>query len=525
MPKAAKRRRPSFPSPGPVGPPGRFSHGLWLGPVGMAFLGGTLFTGLMYPTLVTAFSFPEEPVTRTAVALGGGGVFALLTFAYLFLWWMSYVSAVLPLAPHQSKREVLHLAWLYMRGNHGAAYQVMNGKKVETFTPHHRRGWQVVLLDSASAAVMHYMGQYDVLGPGVHFLSPRHSLVAFFDLREHRSLLKGNAKNSPTRGRTADGIPIAADLVVVCYLDDFHPDPRWQQEHRGPQGQKPPRSMEQAVEHLWLQVYREPAKVLRRRASFATPFFGHRASILKAFENLDPETVEKESTCAWWRVAEHTAAELWLKLVERYTLTELFPPGWEIAQDPDAPTGFERLQRAFQERLTQPYYWDDFQQRWQESPEFAHLLARGVRVRAAAISMVHLEDETLTEHNYHDPLPGILKARAEAIKNLSSQLEHKARVEIASQWMCRLHQTIQQNPELYALVQAFTEARDGQSPGGRAGSVDLSQTLSRSHLLALLDACLEAWYPLMNTPEQNRSEEFRALQTLRHRLRLEKERG
>jgi len=319
MPKAAKRRRPSFPSPGPVGPPGRFSHGLWLGPVGVAFLGGTLFTGLMYPALVTAFSFPETLAARIAVALGGGCVFALLGFAYLLLWWMSYVSAVLPLAPHQSKQEVLHLAWLYMRGRHGAAYQVMNGKKVETFTPHHRQGWQVVLLDSASAAVMHYMGQYDVLGPGVHFLSPRHSLVAFFDLREHRSLLKGNAKNSPTRGRTADGIPIAADLVVICYLDDFQPDPRWQQEHRGPRGQKPPRSMEQAVEHLWLQVYREPAKMLRRRASFATP---------------------------------HTAAELWLKLVERYTLTELFPPGWKIAQDPDAPTGFERLQRAFQERLT-----------------------------------------------------------------------------------------------------------------------------------------------------------------------------
>ncbi len=526
MLKPSKRRRLPLRPSGPLGPPGRFSHSLWLWPLVVLFVGAGVFTWVFYPTLDTAFSLPRNPSIRLFMALGVSFTSTLMGFVYLLLWWAYYVSAVLPLVSYQSKRLLIRLAWHYMQGRHGPAYQVMNGKKIETFTPHHRQGWQVVLLDSASAAVVHYMGQYDVLGPGVHFLSPHHTLVAFFDLREHRTILKGKTKNSPTRGRTADGIPISADLAVVCYLDDFHPDPRWKHGPKGPRGEKPPKALDQAAEDFWLRVYQEPAKVLRRHATFVTPFFGHRLSILKAFENLDPETLSEEATCTWWQVAEHTATELWLKLVERYTLSELFPPSWKIpqrdAQDASFQTGYERLRRVFQERLTQPYYWDDQQQRWLESPEFFHLLEHGVRVRAASISMVYLEDEALTEHTYIDPLQDIIHSRQQALTKLASQLERKAQVEAASQWMRLLQQTIHQHPELHALVQAFTDGHEGQGNGGRAHSVDLSPSTSRKRLIALLEACLEAWYPLMDTPDLARSEEFQTLRALRHWLRMEK---
>ena len=522
MPKPTRRRRLPFRPSGPQGPPGRFSHGLWLWPVAVLFAGATAFTWLFYPALNTLFSLPQDPSTRLFAALGAGFTFTLLGCLYLFIWWAYYVSAVLPLAPHQSRRLLLGFAWRYMQGRHGPAYQVMNGKKIETFAPHHHQGWQVVLLDSASAAVVQYMGQYDVLGPGVHFLSPHHALVAFFDLREHRLLLKGRAQNSPTRGRTADGIPIAADLEVICYLDDFQPDPRWKLEHSGPGGEKPPRALNQAVEELWLRVYQEPAKMLRRRASFVTPFFGHRLSILKAFENLDPATL-RQDTCAWWQAAKHTAAELWLKLVERYTLTELFPPSWEIArqnQNASFQTGYERLRRAFQERLTQPYYWDDRQQRWLESPEFYHLLKHGIRVRVASVSMVYLEDETLTEPNYIDPLQDIIPQRQQALNELATLLERKAQVETASRWMRLLQQAVHQNPELRALVQEF--AWEGSDSGGRAHSVDLSPHTYPKRLFALLEACLQAWHSLMDTPALVQSAEFQALRALRLWLRMEK---
>lgn len=526
MPKRTKRRRLAFRPSRPQGrPPGRFSHGLWLWPLVVLFLCAGVYLWLVYPVMSMVWALPRDPFARFAVALRVSFALTGIGLLYFLVWWVYYVSAVLPLAPHQSKWTLLRLAWHYMRGRHGPAYQVMNGKKIETFTPHHRQGWQVVLLDGASAAVVNYMGQYNVLGPGVHFLSPHHTLVAFFDLREHRVLLKGNAQDSPTRGRTADGIPIAADLVVICYLDDFQPDPQWKRPIKGPRGETPPKTLTQAVEDLWLRVYREPLKGIRRDTTVVTPFFGHRLSILKAFENLDPE---KEATCTWWQVVEHTAAELWLKLVERYTLTELFPPSWDLAsrsaQDASWQTGYERLRRTFHERLTQPYYWDDQQQRWRESPEFYHLLKHGLRVRTASISMVYLEDESFTEHNYIDPLQDIIHRRQQALTELAILLERKAQVETATRWMHQLRQTLAQNLELWALVQAFIDGQERGGHSGQAHSVDLSRRTYRERLIALLDACLEAWYPLMDTPELAHSEEFKALQRLRHRLRMEKER-
>jgi hypothetical protein len=237
---------------------------------------------------------------------------------------------------------------------------------------------RILLLDSASAAVLHNGGGYTrALGPGLHFVARGEGVARTLDLRKQVRRLGPHPAEDPfisdpeedpitaasrlarrreTSGLTRDGVEVVSRIEIEFRLEGraggggtpfgFHP------------------------EFAWRAVANEGVDEGAPRDAR-----GHRVS--------------------WDWLPAHLAADVWREYVRKFSLPELFAPVKREADGPER-TGLEIVLEMMNLRLREAIVQelDEMGQpveRQLSSPEYQLLRERGVRVLTVGLREVHLE--------------------------------------------------------------------------------------------------------------------------------------
>ncbi len=312
-------------------------------------------------------------------------------------WLFFFAQFTLPVHTLEERRTIFVRLLYYIVGLHGPAIFIQDGEKIESKAERLRRGPGVIVLDSASAAVLQTEGGFTrAVGPGVVFTRSGETAHdgATVDLRKRSATLgpQGNedpfAPRSPdetdemyaertrrrweTSAKTRDGTEVVARLVVVFALDK-HPD--------------------DLSEEAW------------EAGRFRTRFFGHKVSVWRAITHRPVDAAKAaqgvgktpdERLLRWDWLPARLAVDIWREYLQRVRLTMLFQPS------PDGPPMLDFLAAAIRERLTQPQYRElglDGQRTGEVLPsrEYALLQERGIRVIAVALPAIFLPPEVEKE--------------------------------------------------------------------------------------------------------------------------------
>jgi hypothetical protein len=237
---------------------------------------------------------------------------------------------------------------------------------------------RVLLLDSASAAVLHNGGGYTrALGPGLHFVARGEAVARTLDLHKQVRRLGPHPAEDPfisdpeedpitaasrlarrreTSGLTRDGVEIVPRIEIEFRLEGraggggtpfgFHP------------------------EFAWRAVANEGVDEGAPRDAR-----GHRVG--------------------WDWLPAHLAADVWREYVRKFSLAELFAPVKREGESPER-TGLEIVLEMINLRLREAIVQELDEmgrpvERQLSSPEYQLLRERGVRVLAVGLREVHLE--------------------------------------------------------------------------------------------------------------------------------------
>lgn len=287
-----------------------------------------------------------------------------------FILWTAFFSQfVLPVRKLNDRYNVWDRLTLYVTGQHGMAVRIENGEVKQRAGELKRRGKGVVLLDTASGAVLRNPAMITrTVGPGVVFTKRDESLLNAIDLhrqtrpqpplgpREGENPFgNGNSNGAnqevqahrmETSGLTRDGIEVVPNIVATFMLEG------------------PPR---------------EPGR----------PFVFNEASVLKAitaggFHPAEIEQIGDKSQVPMEILPAYLAADVFRETLRKFTLDELF-----TAHD-NGKTAFQRIAEIIQARLTQPEVeaLDAFGKQTErpvESREYKILRDSGIKVLRASV--------------------------------------------------------------------------------------------------------------------------------------------
>ena len=339
-----------------------------------------------------AFRYVVASFWSDGIRMGGK---ALLLSVGLFILWMGFFAQfVLPVRFFRERRKAWGYLLLYWLGWHGPAIFVEDGVKRESEAESLRDGPGVMLLDTASAAVLKTPGTFTrSVGPGVVFLKKGERSVGEVDLHRQTQFLgpKGDADvfapqrpdemddeyqarlelRKETVGQTRDGISVVPNIIAV------------------------------------FQLYTEPEDLQR----WPTRFGYRPESVWKAIVgegiNLDVGVEEKprKRRMAWNWLPAYLAVDVWREYVRKFTLEELFQPKFPSLKDPARLlTGMEIIaqQVAMRFRDKEVPALDGFGRyeytangspRMVPSREYEIIHSRGLRVYTIVITNLRLPRE------------------------------------------------------------------------------------------------------------------------------------
>ncbi|GAB4530720.1 MAG: hypothetical protein Fur0018_18170 [Anaerolineales bacterium] len=338
-------------APGLIGRPYKpVPDGMGLGLLGAAFLGGSLLFGVLIG-FFAQFSLPVRTIKERALAA----------------W---------------------HLL-LYVFGAHGPAIFVEDGVVRESRSESLRRGRGVILLDTASAGVLHTPGRLTrAVGPGVVFTGRRERLLGVVDLHQQTQFIGPRpgvdvfapkaanetdeayqercALRDATVGLTRDGIEVVPNIIAVFRIRSEASDLKtW------------PSNFGYRPESVWKAVVGEGINL------------------------NEAETLPEKRRMAWNWLPAYLAVDVWREYVRRYTLIELFEARFPSPDAPSDParnlTGAEIIAReiAARFRTSEVPMLDDFgRYQWDArgelltmpSPEWRIMEERGLQVLTVLIS-------------------------------------------------------------------------------------------------------------------------------------------
>ena len=259
----------------------------------------------------------------------GVDVLLLLVFSQMFLF--CYAQFVAPVRSARDRGLIYGRLLLHLRGAHGPAVFIQNGRIVERRGETSRRGPGLAWLDSASAVVTRSdAGVTRALGPGVHFLGSSEKIVTTFSLHPQRCSIgpergerifeppaesasadeqeeyaAAQAKRMSVTARTRDGNEVVPKIGLVFKLDAM------------PAALGAPGS----------------------RFGFASDAVSRAAMAEGVAASSDAET---RSRVRWNQLPSLIAADLWREYLSKFTLDELFTPTFPALPDilqPEAAAG------------------------------------------------------------------------------------------------------------------------------------------------------------------------------------------
>ncbi len=325
--------------------------------------------------------------------LGMSAWFWLLVFLGLFF----FAQFVLPVRNLEERKAAFARLVYYALGFHGPAVFIQDGHLIQSKGESERTGPGVIVLDTASAAVLATEGGYTrAVGPGVVFTKSgeRADEHAVLDLRVRAAAWGPLADEDPfapqgsdepdeayrerqkrrweTSAKTRDGVEVAARIVAVFYLDE-HPDGLSQETY------------EQGKFHTRFKGH----KVSAWRAVLHQPVDAARA--------LDAGGKQQEALLEWGWLPVRVAVDLWREYLQRFKLIDLFMPVGEGNE-----TALNVILGAIRERMTQPMYREMTAEGvltgvMLPSEEYKLLQARGIRIKAVAAPFISLPAEAEAE--------------------------------------------------------------------------------------------------------------------------------
>ncbi len=303
------------------------------------------------------------------------GVICLLG---LFFWLFFFSQFVLPVRKLEDRWRIYQRLLMYIQGSHGPAIFIENGKIRQRKGEIKKEGPGVVILDSASAAVLRKEDRFNrAIGPGITFTEKKEYLEgdkAVVDLRIQKGkigpFLSAGAPSTAgddqparlevqqrqrmeTRALTRDNIELVPKIIVHFKIDAQPGEGGTQYGYRAS-------SVEKAI--------------LRRNVD----------------ANLPEDTPDRLNDWRW--LPPRLAADVWKETLSRFRLDELFH------SRTDQPTALETIHTIVHQRLTQPLVdeLDLFgKPTGQQVPssEFQMLQERGIRVLKVEIRDLEMPEE------------------------------------------------------------------------------------------------------------------------------------
>jgi len=343
---------------------------------------------------------PQNPTPaaayRTTGILDGLGLFFLGVVLLLVgvTFWVAFFSQfALPVRTGGERLKAFLYLLVYVGGGHGPAIFIEDGKVRESRAESLRKGRGVILLDTASAAVLKTPGAFTrPVGPGVAFTQADERLAGVVDLHRQTQFIgpKGNAPvfagrlpseseaeyqarrqaRDETSGLTRDGIEVVPNIIAV------------------------------------FKLYTEPEDLKKWHTRF-----GYRPeSVWKAVVgegiNLDApaEALPEKRRMAWNWLPAYLAVDVWRECLRNFTLNELFERKFPAAGDPEKLlTGMEIIMQEVADRFRSPEVriLDGFGQyvrdkhgalMMKRSEEYHIVRGRGLQVYTIVITNLRLPD-------------------------------------------------------------------------------------------------------------------------------------
>jgi hypothetical protein len=323
---------------------------------------------MIYLILLTISGGIRQNTTQIGQDVYLGLIFLLGGFLF-------FSQFVLPNRTILERVQAFYRLLLYPIGKHGQAIFIENGEIMERKGEVARRGPGVILLDTASAALLRTPVRFTrAVGPGIAFIAEDEYVGGTIDLHIQEQ----------TIGPLDDDDPFAPqkegeDLAVY-------------------ENRQRRRSETQAFTRDGIEVVPRITVQFKLESTPGEGFteFGYRAESVERViigrpinASAIPESPERISE--WKKLPAYLAADVWRECLASFTLLELFE------SKPNEPNGFEIIQKIIRLRLQKPFSVSldqygkltdtDF-----KSAEYDIIKKRGLDVLNISISTPHIPD-------------------------------------------------------------------------------------------------------------------------------------
>jgi hypothetical protein len=379
-----------------------------------------------------------------------------------FVFWLAFFTQfVLPLQRLSDRVKAISRLLLYVIGAHGPAIRIENGKIVQRAGEEKRRGPGVILLDTASAALLRTKTAFKrVVGPGVVFTEPGEYL--------HPESVDLHVRVHPPQplGPFPHEDPFAPQIKgrTGGESDDVY------------QARQRRRMETSALTRDGIEVVARILTIVKIKSEpgqGGTEFGFNRRSVQLALtrEGVVPQELRN---VPWYEIPAYLAVDVWREVLSKFSLSDLFDTlaalqprevaaqtdGGASPEDPAAKagllggeTGLETVVRMVRERLTQSEVTelDPFgrpTKSTQKSREFRLLEDMGVQVIQVSISDIKLPP-AVDAQLVHQWLSTWLQRANEERDTIEKRRgdavvygEEQARLEFARQVTSRLHESL-----------------------------------------------------------------------------------
>lgn len=301
------------------------------------------------------------------------------------IFWLAFFSQfVLPVKSLSERKEVISRLLAKLGSGLGPAVFIQNGEIIEDPTQKNRRGKGVVILDTASGAVLHDQASYTrAVGPGLVFTSEKEKIAGTVDLHTQVRRLGPesggedpfanrkedeseeefqfrNERRMQTSALTRDGVEVIPNIVAVFRLEADPGDGNTQfgYDHNA----------------VWRAV---------------------------AYGGIDPDAPSDAGSrhIAWDWLPSHIASDLWREYLAKFTLNTLFEytdPNNDKVSGEEPETTIEFIINKVNERMKQALVdeLDDVGKptgRRISSREYGFMRERGIKVIKISINNMRME--------------------------------------------------------------------------------------------------------------------------------------
>ena len=312
----------------------------------------------------------------------------------VMIWTFFFAQFVLPAQSRKERMKVPGLLFRSIGAEKGTAVFIQEGELIERSEESTRKGKGMILLDTASAAILHKKGEFTrAVGPGLVFTEKNEKISNIVDLRKQVRTLGPSdgdkiffgedeedplaedpeeqkarqARRLQTSGLTRDGIEVVPNITTTFRL-------KTEQGEGGTQFGYRDESVKRALLH---------------------------EAIIAGKKDGD-----KPRKIPWHWLPAHLAADLWREYLRKFTLNQLFYieefKGNEIATSAEKgfdKTAFNRIHEMIKMRLQQEKvsvlneYGEPIEGESRPSREYEILESHGIMVESVGITNLRLRDE------------------------------------------------------------------------------------------------------------------------------------